>query len=374
EVLYRLGRYAEAQETCREGRILIERFEIRAAADFDGQIRNPSHYPYTQKKGFIKAFLAVEGKCLVALGESENGRQRIQDALDINLGFESKDVFYDQLSSLVGDYTTKQELEQSLAEQQRQVAEIVAEKVKSDTIAQRVGDVISELARAQRDWHDSLCELKDAACADLLAEHFSSKIHTFCIHLRNQQADQYRLIKQELRFQYGALSDRVIEQLANAQFLLKAHNDDSLPIFAGAMIECCKAIETAVNEVIVCPFANTWPPVSSRAEIEITTPSGRPRVIELAFRGQPKSLMLGDLVLLLKCGRPEWDNYCRRQFGQLAEWIRDDLPRIIKTVKDEYRNGAAHDSSANRGKVLALKQYLDNSKVFASFNKLSKSR
>ena len=166
----------------------------------------------------------------------------------------------------------------------------------------------------------------------------------------------------------------MIEQLANAQFLLKAHNDDSLPIFAGAMIECCKAIETAVNEVIVCPFANTWPPVSSRAEVEITTPSGRPRVIELAFRGQPKSLMLGDLVLLLKCGRPEWDNYCRRQFGQLAEWIRDDLPRIIKTVKDEYRNGAAHDSSANRGKVLALKQYLDNSKVFASFNKLSKSR
>ena len=368
EVLYRLGRYAEAQKLCCEGKILIDSFTIRAADDFDGEIRNPSHYPYTQKKGLVKAFLTVEGKCLVALGESESGRQRIQDAVDLNLGFESKDVIYDQIWSLVGDYPTKRELEQNLAVQQRQIAEIIMKKRKSDTVAQRLGDIISELASTQKEWHDSLCELKDAACADLLSEHFLSKIHTYCVQLRNQHIHEYRLMKEQLRLQYAALPERVIEQLANAEYLLKTHDENSPPIFSGAMIEYCKAIETAVNEVVVQPFLKTWLLACSRADIEITTPNARPRIIEVGFHGKPRSLMLGELILLLKYGPTEWSNYCGLHFGRHAEWVRNDLAQIIRTVKDEYRNGAAHYTSVSRSKVLALKQYLSNSNVFALLN------
>jgi tetratricopeptide (TPR) repeat protein len=268
EVLYRLGRYGEAQETCRDGRLLIEAFEIKAAADFDGNVRNASHYPYEQKKGLNKAFLAVEGKCLVAMGEVESGRLRIQDSLEMNLGFESQDVFYDQLPSLIGEYASRSTLEKALAKEQKSVAALTSEKQKSDKVARNLGDIISALAKTQDEWQDSLSKLKDAAGADPVAEHFASAIHKFCILLSNKDADRYRSLKENLRSEFTALPDRAIGQLANGEFLLGSHNDDSLPIFAGAIIEYCKALETAVNEIILWPFIRAWSPAPSRAELK----------------------------------------------------------------------------------------------------------
>jgi len=78
--------------------------------------------------------------------------------------------------------------------------------------------------------------------------------------------------------------------------------------------------------------------------------------------------MLGDLILFLTSGHAEFDTYCRREFGKCAAWLRRDLPTIIRTVKDVYRNRCAHSTDANRGKVLALKGYLQKTKVLAVLN------
>src|SRR5580704_18649773 len=68
ETLYRRGRCAEALETCRDATLLIEQYELRSAADLDGEARDPGHYPYQLKKGLRSALLAVEGKSLISIG------------------------------------------------------------------------------------------------------------------------------------------------------------------------------------------------------------------------------------------------------------------------------------------------------------------
>jgi hypothetical protein len=58
---------------------------------------------------------------------------------------------------------------------------------------------------------------------------------------------RYEATRKAVDFSFPRLSSRVIEQLANAGFLLSSHTDD-LPIYAGAIIEYSKALEKAVNE------------------------------------------------------------------------------------------------------------------------------
>ena len=366
ETLYRRGRYAEALETCRNATFMIEEFELRSAADFDGVTRNPGHYPYEQKKALRSALLAVEGKSLISIGEEEAGRQRVQDALDINLGFKSEDVFYGDLESLVRDYTTRTELQKRLAEEQQRLNDLVFEKRRSEITIGRLNDIISTLAGAQRDWQDALMRLKDAAGADFIAEQFSNKIHAFCMLLRRKEAVRYHAARDALQSKLPSLPARVIEQLANAEFLLDSHQDDALPVFAGVIIEYCKALETAVNEIVIRPFVMKAFQGEFRAELDVLPWSGRSRSVEVKYRGQPKSLMLNELILVLRSNHAGWVEFCNSDLGSCATWVRNELPNIVSRVKDDYRNGCAHSNSASRKKALLLKEYLGQTNVFTS--------
>jgi hypothetical protein len=374
EIFYRMGRFAEAFQTCQSGAALLESFEIRAAADFDGTIRNPSHYPYQQKKGLRKAFLAIEGKSLMALGETESGKERIQDSLDVNLPFESRDLIYADLREFCEGYLTRRELEKHVAHSQQVASEAMAKIIESRRVIGRLGDIISTIGQVQRDWVELLEQLKDNAAKEIVSDNFSAKIHAFCLKLTSRQVEKSRDLKAGLRASYSALPGRVVEQLSNAEFLLDTHQDASLPTFAGVIIEYCKALETALNSVIIAPFLTRLPTQQRKLESEITisTPDGKLRSIRLGWRGQPQA-MLGDFVLLLGSDAPEWVEYCRVSFPTTLSWIRSDLPKMVKKLKDQYRNGCAHYSSADRATALEMKRYLEDSGVFARLNAISGS-
>jgi len=366
ETLYRRGRCAEALETCRDATLLIEQYELRSAADLDGEARDPGHYPYQLKKGLRSALLAVEGKSLISIGEEESGRQRVQDALDIDLGFKSEAIFYEDVESLVQDYKTKAELQNTLAEGQERLNDLLSEKRRSEITIGRLEDIISALADIQRDWQDALLRLKDEAGADSIAERFSNEIHVFCMALRRGEAVRYIAAKERLQSRLPSLPASVIEQLANAEFLLDSHHDDSLPVFAGVIIEYCKALETAVNEILIRPFVMKAFHGERRVELDVLSSSGRSRSVEVMYRGQPKSLMLNELILVLRSNHAGWVEFCNSELGGRATWVRNELPNIVSRVKDDYRNGCAHSNSALRKKALSLKEYLRQTNVFTS--------
>ncbi len=372
ETLYRLGRFGDALQTCSTGLALLDSFEINAMCDFDGKTRNPSHYPYQQKKGLRKAFLAVEGKCLIVLGETESGKERIQDSLDVNMPFESRDQIYDNIRALIDNYPTRVELETDLAASHQVAAQAILQSKNSEKVIERLGDVISAIGQAQEDWVESLEQIKDDAAKEFVSEHFATKIHAFCFRLKSSQIDKYLEFKKAVGTRFPALPARVIEQLSNAEFLLATHKD-GLPIFAGVIIEYCKALETALNTTMIARFATALSGQSAGpvVEIQVDMANGKSRRIELAYRNQPKHLMLGDLALLLRCDAPAWVNYCRDFFGTLSPWVQTELPRIVQNLKNDYRNGSAHCNSADRTKASQLKRYLESGEVFGRLDAIS---
>jgi tetratricopeptide (TPR) repeat protein len=374
ETLYRLQRHAEALEICAEGDYLISQMKSGPLTDYDGNVRTPSHLPYDHKKYLRKAFLAVEAKALIAIGEHSSGQKRIQDALDINIGYECKDMFFDDVPALLGDiYVSKSTLQEALAQEQRKVADVLRERDKAALTTNKLSDIIIALANAQKGWGEALIKLKDSAAEDLLSEHFLSEIHTFCTLLAKDDRHAYERHRESLAHEYDALPRRVIEQLANAEFLLSRHKDGALPIFAGAIIEYSKAIETSVNEILIRPFISSLWKGDTQRTLEVKGPNGKPRAIEVMYRGNVKTLMLGDAFLFLKAKSTEWTDHCESLFTRRAAWIFYELPDIIKRVKDDFRNGSAHYSSSDRAKAVLFRQFLEGKQVFMILNEIARS-
>jgi hypothetical protein len=150
---------------------------------------------------------------------------------------------------------------------------------------------------------------------------------------------------------------------------LSSHKEE-LPIFAGAIIEYSKALETAVNEMVLAPFVDATFGQFAEAFIKLPSAQHKRNVVQLKFQGRPERPSLGALRLVLQSDDSEWCKFCMSSFGPRAGWIRTELPNILKCVLD-FRNGCAHSTSGTRAKAVALRKYLNSSGVFAKLEEIT---
>jgi hypothetical protein len=311
ETMYGLNRPAEALIVCREAISTLEQFEQKLVTDFDGDVRNPVHYPYGQKKYLRRALLAIEGKCLIQIGEDESGHERLHDAADIDLGREvDEHPFFVGIESLSKEFTTRTELETLLAADQRRLLDLLTAKKKADATIERLNDLISAVATTQAEWESALLRLKEKATEDEIAEKFLGEIHALCVLISRKDVSRYQVIKKAIENSFPRLPSRAIEQLANAEFLLVSHNQVQLPIYAGAII-----VLSSVDE--------------------------------------------------------SWKAYRDSSFGHHSDWMGSELPKILRRVKDEFRNGCAHSSSGSRRTAMALKELIRNSCVLSELEAIT---
>jgi hypothetical protein len=95
EALYQQEKYADALSEARWGVREVEGFLGEGLPDADGAKRLPREYAYDYKRGLRKLLLCVEGKCLIAIGESASGERRIRDAMDIGTVLSESPVVLD---------------------------------------------------------------------------------------------------------------------------------------------------------------------------------------------------------------------------------------------------------------------------------------
>lgn len=373
EALFRLGRYSEAAECCSEGIAALEAYETNSFADFDGERRNPLHLYFKAKKSLRLAFLAVQSKILMALGEEASARERLEEVLNTRVDNATYKVFFDGLASVAGEYTTRGELEKNLAKERRRVVEVLSRLEMAEAKASRLDDVVLTIAQSQQHWKESLLKIRDAATQDALADRFSSEIHSLCRLLVNNDLARYESIRDDLARRFCFVPRRSIEQLANAHFLVVSHSEEHLPIFAGAVIEFGKAIESAINEIAIGTYLRFCYPGVTQKTVQITTKDGKVRYVELIHRGMPRKLSLGEISLFLTCRDSEWARFCRQTWGDLQTWIFEDLPRIVKVVKDEYRNFAAHDRSMDRDAAVRCEQFISRCSLLDRLNEMATS-
>lgn len=370
ETLYRRGRYAEALGVAQAGISDLEQFRLRTASDFDGEVRNPSHYNFELKNQIRAQLLAVEGKSLMTVGEIENGRSRIRAAFDAFHGHAQQSPFFEDINSLVEGYATRTELHQRLALEQQRFVDLLSKKRKTDVTLERLNDVFAAIAATERDWQHSLQKVKDATDADFLAEYFADELHVFSVLLSRRERDRYDSVQIRLKSEFPSLPAAVQGQLANAEFLLDDHRDDTIPIFGAVIVEYSKAVETAANAVLFTPFSQNGLKASFRPFFD--NRDGVARRIELTSGGKPRPLMMGEIAPALGARRNDWNEFLRSRSADRLGWVRNEFPKLVKQVKDQYRNGCAHSEAANRTVALELREYLWQSHLFAFLNEFAK--
>lgn len=371
EALLQLGQYEEARAQVSAGLRDLDQYEGGAYADANGE--SCSHWGYThkEKKNLRADFFALDGKLLYALGEEETGKERLRDALDLR-GPVDIPLFAD-IPDYLGGYVSREELTAELKAQQETVARLSNSIREKDFQIGSFSSLVDAIADVQDAWHASLAKIKEEILYEAVNEDFSSRIHSFSLLLRSLEAGRYEQFFRETRDQYPHLPDKVVEQLSNALFLIDVleARSSSAPVFAGAVIEYAKALETGVNQILIESFARHL--ISKRLawRIDVATPSGRPFTIQLVRRNRPQSLMLAELGHLVQAEHSEWRAYLMRQHEADQEWISGPLADVLFTVKDKYRNGCAHHHSATGTHVLAMQTYLAQMGVFERLESMS---
>jgi tetratricopeptide (TPR) repeat protein len=376
ETLFCLGRYADALNETRIGMGSLEDYPVDGLPDLDGVRRHHYEYPYQQKKSLRKSFLALEGKLLCTLGEEEAGKQRIRDCLDISVDVELGEELFADLNEYVGAYATREKLESDLAAAHLRIAAATQAADRQRFKVDSLGALIDAIAEVQSQWRNALISLKEDLLQDVAAESFASRIHTFPILLRRLNRDRYKEVRRLCRGRYQNLPEKVIEQLANADFLTKELTAfEGAPVYAGAVIETCKALETSLNRLLVETFVVNCNACCESAPllINVFTRSGREFALALTYRGTPRHLMLGELASLCGSNERRWVDFLGADCVAVAGWVRSELPAILTTVKDQFRNGCAHYDSADRNRVVQLNDLLGSNRVFERLDALART-
>lgn len=374
EVLLYAGRYDEALAQARCGLKALESFSLGGLTGFDGRPILSYGYPYPERKRVRKMLLLVEGKALYHLGEMTAGQERLRDAIDINLNYELKEALLADVQEYVEGYAPRSEVERDRDSLSTRLLEKVNDQSRLEVEADRLRGTIDAISDLQASWSDALKTLKTEASAEMVAEEFSARIRAFTALVRSSEVVQYNMLRSVHRSCYPNLTDRVIEQLTNADYLFKTLREERLPVFAGVLIELCKAAESVVNDVLLDPFVRKQLRTGLRPVVfKWEARSGRPIVIEGSYRDQPRRLMLGEIVLLLQGADTAWQRYVSAEFAESVRWIRHDLPLFMSVLKDRYRNGCAHYSSASRDRVAELNSALSEMMFFGRFDKMAAS-
>jgi len=362
--LYELGRFDDARELCQAGRTQVQTFSISDGEQKDVETSTASgesfsFYSYRQKKALSKALLAIEGKSLIALGEADLGRSMVVDAIDMQLDGASGDVMYADLEKFVDGYLSRSSLEKRLSEHEIAAEQNLSRARAAEVSSVRLRQVLDAISTVQSDWAQQLSALVDTAMVEPMAEAFMDKIHDFCVGVKQADSDAYGIHVDVLKRRYPLFTDNVVQQIATAEFLISQFEEMQLPIFAGVLIEYAKAVETCVNAVLVAPFVFDTQFGSTTIDL-----GANARAVSLVDGSNVKALMLAQLSQVVSSKDSRWTQYANKTFGSQTAWVRYDLPTIITTVKNEYRNGSAHYSSANRMKAMAMRDYLRKKEIF----------
>lgn len=362
--LYELDRFDDARELCQAGRTQVQTFSVSDGEQKDVETSTArgesfSFYPYRQKKALSKALLAIEGKCLIALGEADLGRSMVIDAIDMQLDGASEDVMYADLDKFADGYLSRSSLEKRLSEHEIAAEQNLSRARVAEVSSVRLRQVLDAISIVQSDWAQQLSALVDTAMVEPMADTFIDKIHDFCAGVKQADSDAYGIHVDILNRRYPLFTDNVIQQIATAEFLISQFEEMQLPIFAGVIIEYAKAVETCVNAVLVTPFVFDTQFGSTTIDL-----GNNARPVSLVEGSNVKALMLAQLSQVVSSKDSRWTQYANKTFGSQTAWTRYDLPTIITTVKNEYRNGSAHYSSPNRMKAIAMRDYLRKKEIF----------
>jgi hypothetical protein len=81
---------------------------------------------------------------------------------------------------------------------------------------------------------------------------------------------------------------------------------------------------------------------------------------------------MGEIAPALGARRNDWNEFLRSRSADRLGWVRNEFPKLVKQVKNQYRNGCAHSEAANRTVALELREYLWQSHLFAFLNEFAK--
>jgi tetratricopeptide (TPR) repeat protein len=373
ETLFCLGRYGNALNEVRDGVMSLEGYTVQGLPDLDGVQRFGYRLPYDQKRYLRKAFLALEGKLLCELGEQEAGRQRIKDSMDITLGFLSEEPLFNDLDQYVAGYPSRDRMASELAQAHLHIASVTREMNRQTVRVESLSSLIDAIAEVKSQWGKTALTFKEQILQDSAAEDFAARIHSFSLFLRQTNEERYTGARRTLRVRYQHLPEKVIEQLTNAEFLLsELAAFDAVPVCAGVVIELCKAVETGLNRLLVEAYVK-WANASKKHPLVVTLMArdGREFPLEVTRAGATRNLMLGDLACLCRSDDPKWLDFLQVRCASAADWIRSELPDIILIVKDKFRNGCAHYSSADYGRAAQLDDLLSSHRVFERLDSLA---
>jgi hypothetical protein len=124
--------------------------------------------------------------------------------------------------------------------------------------------------------------------------------------------------------------------------------------------------------VLIAPFARYLIESGKTTRICGVTQTGQEKTISLVLSGgAPKPLMLADLACFIASSNDTWRQYASKKYDSFSEWIFTDIPMIVLDIKDRFRNGCAHSSSAMQAKAQAMIDYLEEKRVFEYLDEIA---
>jgi hypothetical protein len=199
------------------------------------------------------------------------------------------------------------------------------------------------------------------------------RVHAVSVVYRNAREQAYRTTFDFLRTQHPHLPGQVIEFRANSQFLMSEIGAGGIdrPVFAGMIVELCKAVELCCKGLVLSPFISF---AQQRGHTTVSLVSGSPptaRTIRLFAQGRQPFLGLGDLAAVFQSPDALWADFLCARLPAHRDWITRDLPPVVHTVKNTFRNPSAHAVSAKQSDAEQLVAYLDSTGFFDRFDQIA---
>ena len=315
----------------------------------------------TDNLGSQKTLLIIEGKSLYNLGEYDEAKEKINTALKINSEIDQELLL--GIEEIIGDDKTTNNNEipsSALLKLNKMKEHLTIEMKKVDTL----NEILDAIASINNQWGNTLDAIKDDIDKSALNEDFSQRIHALTVLMRNHKQTSYKDFYKKTKSKYSYLQAEIIEQLSNAVFILNdlGNSLKDIPVYTGSVIELSKAIETTVNLILISPYIEYL----KKERIEF----GK---LDWIISKKSKRLMLGQITSFLSTSNSDFIKYVQNHFPEFSHWILNKLLIILDKVRNEYRNGSAHNSNVSLLKANEFFKYIHDVEFFEIFNALAKN-